>query len=167
MSKEILTEALKDAIIKAQNDIKQYKKENPHQLDEDMKFKKEQGLFWFEGSEDCIPPEERYTQVIEGYQKKINEYLDELYNVDNAGYEYDSMAGWVSAQRPDLRSGITVEQYAYKYDVSPSTIRHRIARGAMQATKIGHDWVINKDEPYIDGRETSGKYKNWRKKEAE
>ena len=59
---------------------------------------------------------------------------------------------------------ITVSEYAKRNGVSPSTIRHRIARGSTPAVKPGHDWLIDEDTPYIDGRETSGKYKNWRKK---
>ena len=59
---------------------------------------------------------------------------------------------------------ITVSEYAKRHGVSPSTIRHRIARGSTPAVKPGHDWLIDEDTPYIDGRETSGKYKGWRKK---
>ena len=57
---------------------------------------------------------------------------------------------------------ITVSEYAKRNGVSPSTIRHRIARGSTPAVKPGHDWLIDVDTPYIDGRETSGKYKNLR-----
>ena len=59
---------------------------------------------------------------------------------------------------------ITIKEYAGRHGVDPSTIRHRIQRGATRAQKIGRDWLIDEDEPYTDGRETSGKYKDWRDK---
>lgn len=48
---------------------------------------------------------------------------------------------------------ITVTEYAKQHGVDPSTMRHRIARGMHpEAVKIGRDWFIPKDAPFIDHR---------------
>lgn len=59
---------------------------------------------------------------------------------------------------------ITVNEYAKLHNVTSSAIRHKIASNNLEAKKIGRDWLINKNEPYVDNRMTSGKYVNWRKK---
>lgn len=61
---------------------------------------------------------------------------------------------------------ITLTEYAKMHGKDPSTVRQKALRGGFEtAQKLGRDWVIDKEEPYLDGREKSGgKYKNWRKK---
>lgn len=60
---------------------------------------------------------------------------------------------------------ISLVEYAKLHGRDPATVRQRVLRGGFKtARKIGRNWVIDKNEPYEDNRETSGKYKNWRKK---
>lgn len=47
---------------------------------------------------------------------------------------------------------ITIKEYADKVGRDASTIRHRILRGAMQAVKVGRDWLIDDSTPLVDGR---------------
>ena len=61
---------------------------------------------------------------------------------------------------------ISLTEYAKKHGKAPVSVRQKAQRGGFQtAQKIGRNWVIDEDEPYEDERITSGKYKNWRKKE--
>jgi hypothetical protein len=60
---------------------------------------------------------------------------------------------------------ISLVEYAKLHDREISSVRRKALRGGFKtARKIGRNWVIDKNEPYIDGRVKSGKYKNWRKK---
>lgn len=61
---------------------------------------------------------------------------------------------------------ITAKQYAQMVGKSLRTIQQKCARGGFQtAKKLGRDWLIDEDEPYIDGRIKTGKYIGWRKDE--
>ena len=61
---------------------------------------------------------------------------------------------------------ISLTEYAEKHGKSPDSVRQKVLRGGFQtARKIGRNWVIEEDEPYLDNRETSGEFKKWRKKE--
>ena len=59
---------------------------------------------------------------------------------------------------------ITLNEYAKRHGRSPATLRQRIARGTLQAVKMGRDWLIDEDTPLEDTRIKSGKYRDWRKK---
>lgn len=60
---------------------------------------------------------------------------------------------------------ITLKEYAERHGRHPATVRQKALRGGFNtAAKLGRDWFIDEDEPYSDKRETSGEYKNWRKK---
>lgn len=60
---------------------------------------------------------------------------------------------------------ISIKEYAELHGKNPMNVQQKILRGGFKtARKIGRNWVIDKNEPYIDGRVKSGKYKNWRKK---
>ena len=38
-------------------------------------------------------------------------------------------------------------------------VRQKVIRGGFRtAKKVGRDWLIDEDEPFIDNRVTSGKY---------
>lgn len=50
---------------------------------------------------------------------------------------------------------ISLKEYAQLHNVDPSTVRHKVLRGNLNAFKIGRNWVIDKNEPYNDLR-----YKN-------
>ena len=63
---------------------------------------------------------------------------------------------------------IPLKVYALKVGKASITVRQKCQRGMVPgAVKIGRDWLIPEDAPYIDNRETSGKYRNWRKKTEE
>lgn len=51
---------------------------------------------------------------------------------------------------------LTLKDWAEREGISPSTVRHRIARGSTQATKLGRDWMISVDEKLTDGRKKKG-----------
>ena len=59
---------------------------------------------------------------------------------------------------------LSVKEYAARIGRSPVSVRQKILRGTLPAQKIGRDWLIDEDMPYEDGRVTSGKYVNWRKR---
>lgn len=48
---------------------------------------------------------------------------------------------------------ISLAEYAELHGVTPDTIRQRANRGVFKtARKIGRNWVIDRNEPYIDNR---------------
>lgn len=54
---------------------------------------------------------------------------------------------------------IPIAEYAAMHKKNISTIRQKAQRGGFKtARKIGRDWFIAKDEPYIDHRIKSGEY---------
>lgn len=60
---------------------------------------------------------------------------------------------------------ISLAEYAKMHGRDPATVRQKVLRGGFKtARKIGRNWVIDKNEPFVDGRVKSGEYKNWRKK---
>jgi hypothetical protein len=61
---------------------------------------------------------------------------------------------------------VPLKDYAAKVGRSPVTIRQRCQRGTLPATKVGRDWLIEEDEPFVDKRVTSGDYKGWRQKHS-
>lgn len=63
----------------------------------------------------------------------------------------------------DLEKYVTVKEFANLNGILPNTVRQKILRGSLKAVKVGRDWLIEKDAPYIDNRVKSGKYKDWRK----
>ena len=51
---------------------------------------------------------------------------------------------------------IPLKQYAEKLGKDPVVARQRAGRGAFKtAKKIGRDWFIDENEPWIDHREKS------------
>lgn len=63
---------------------------------------------------------------------------------------------------------IPLKEYAIRLGKNPDTARQRANRGSFKtAVKMGRDWFIDENEPWTDNRETTGEYKNWRKKEQE
>lgn len=63
---------------------------------------------------------------------------------------------------------ITLVQWAELNGVKPNTARQRANRGKFKtAQKLGRDWFIDKDEPNVDNRVKSGKYRKWRKGQVE
>lgn len=62
---------------------------------------------------------------------------------------------------------ITLKEYAERLGKEKTSIRQKALRGGfVTAKKIGRDWLIDEDEPFIDRRVTSGQYVNWRKKKG-
>jgi len=48
---------------------------------------------------------------------------------------------------------ISLAEYAKMHSITNSTARQRAARGVFKtAKKIGRNWIIEKNEPYIDHR---------------
>ena len=63
---------------------------------------------------------------------------------------------------------ILLTEYAKRHGRLRESASQKAARGCFQtAEKIGRDWWIDEDEPYTDGRVTTGKYRDWRKKKIE
>ena len=60
---------------------------------------------------------------------------------------------------------ISLKEYAERHGRNPATFRQKALRGGFQtAQKIGRDWMIDEDEPYVDKRIQSGDYIGWRDK---
>lgn len=58
---------------------------------------------------------------------------------------------------------ITLKEYAERLGKNPVVVRQKALRGGFNtARKIGRDWHIDEDEPYLDNRVKSGKYRDWR-----
>ena len=56
-----------------------------------------------------------------------------------------------------MEEWISIAEYAKIHNVSPDTMRQRILRGCSKtAKKIGRNWVIDKNEIYIDNRNVRG-----------
>ena len=54
---------------------------------------------------------------------------------------------------------ITLKEYAERLGKNPAIVRQKAVRGTFQtAQKLGRDWIIDENEPYVDSRITSGKY---------
>lgn len=59
---------------------------------------------------------------------------------------------------------ITLIEYARRHGKTRATAQQRAVRGSFQtAHKVGGTWLIDEDEPWIDGRIRSGKYIGARK----
>lgn len=60
----------------------------------------------------------------------------------------------------------TIQEIAKEWELTPRQIQNLCATGKILGVgKFGNAWAIPKDaEKPKDGRETTGKYKNWRKK---
>ncbi len=62
---------------------------------------------------------------------------------------------------------ITLKEYCLKHNKNHCTARQRAARGSFKtAQKIGRDWFIEEDEPWIDNR-ADGNSKHSNKKTEE
>ncbi|MDO4459458.1 MAG: hypothetical protein Q4C42_05165 [Clostridia bacterium] len=58
---------------------------------------------------------------------------------------------------------ISLKEYCLKHGKDPATGRQRVARGAFKtAVKMGRDWFIEEDEPWIDYRMGTNS-KRWKK----
>ena len=63
---------------------------------------------------------------------------------------------------------ISLAEYAQMHGKEVSGIRRNCINGGFKtAQKIGRNWVIDSEEPLVDQRVTSGKYRNWRKEKKE
>ena len=61
---------------------------------------------------------------------------------------------------------LSVTEYGKLHGMARSRVQRLIQEGRIPAVKIGATWAIPKDAPKPeDARVTSGKYRNWRKKE--
>ena len=47
---------------------------------------------------------------------------------------------------------ISLAEYAEMQGVKLDTVRQKILRGYLKAEKIGRNWVIDRDTPYVDNR---------------
>lgn len=47
---------------------------------------------------------------------------------------------------------ISLAEYAEMHGVKQDTVRQKVLRGYLKAEKIGRNWVIDRDTPYIDNR---------------
>lgn len=47
---------------------------------------------------------------------------------------------------------ISVKEYAEMHGVSPDSVRQKILRGNLKAEKIGRNWCIDRNTPYVDNR---------------
>ena len=53
---------------------------------------------------------------------------------------------------------ISLAEYAKMHGITGDTARQRAARGVFKtARKIGRNWVIEKNEPYVDNRFKKGR----------
>ncbi len=64
---------------------------------------------------------------------------------------------------------LTINEVAKKRDISPRRVRAMCLNGEIpKAAKLGRVWAIPQEtERPVDGRVTSGEYRDWRKKNKE
>ena len=56
------------------------------------------------------------------------------------------------AKAEGCNSYISLAEYAKMHNVDASTVRKKIQAGNLRAEKPGHDWLIKRDEPWVDLR---------------
>ena len=60
---------------------------------------------------------------------------------------------------------IPLAEYAARHNLAPISVRRKCLRGTLPgAVKLGRDWFIPADAPYIDAKIKTGKYIGQRKK---
>lgn len=64
-----------------------------------------------------------------------------------------------------IKGYMSIKEVAEKWDVTPRRVRVLCETGRIEgAAKLGREWAIPIDaERPVDGRITTGEYKNWRK----
>ena len=62
---------------------------------------------------------------------------------------------------------LTIKETAEKWKLTTRRVQKMCSDGKIEgAIKFGRDWAIPKDAPRpLDGRVTTGEYRNWRKKD--
>lgn len=59
---------------------------------------------------------------------------------------------------------ISLKEYAERVGRSHKTVYAKYKNNGFKTTqKIGHNILIDENEPFVDGRIKSGLYRNWRK----
>jgi len=59
---------------------------------------------------------------------------------------------------------ISLAEYAQRVGCTPSNLNKKANRGMLEgAVKVGRNWCINEDAPYVDHRITCGTYSKKRK----
>ena len=59
---------------------------------------------------------------------------------------------------------IALKEYSRRHGIDPINACRKAREGKFKtAVKIGRDWAIDENEPYIDYRFKSGDYVGWRK----
>lgn len=83
------------------------------------------------------------AEALRIFNKGVDEYNAELYD-----QELEAESLYYSEDDKML----SVSEYAKKHGVDTSTVRHKISRGLLPATKIGKMWFIKESEPWTDNR---------------
>lgn len=83
------------------------------------------------------------AEALRIFNKGVDEYNAELYE-----QELEAESLYYSEDDKML----SVSEYAKKHGVDTSTVRHKISRGLLPATKIGKMWLIKESEPWTDNR---------------
>lgn len=66
-----------------------------------------------------------------------------------------------------IKMDITLKEYAFRHGRAPATVRQKVLRGGFKtAHKMGRDWLIDENEPYIK-RPTRNSRKNQKAKDEE
>ena len=86
------------------------------------------------------------------FDNSHDEYLDR--EITDDGIDFDEFQYCNFIARPITGNNlISLAEYAEIHGVTPDTVRQRANRGVFKtARKIGRNWVIDKNEPYIDNR---------------
>ena len=60
---------------------------------------------------------------------------------------------------------LSVREYSSLVNRNVSVVRRKCTNGMLaSAFKIGNRWVIDSEDPWLDGRVKTGEYKDWRLK---
>ena len=89
----------------------------------------------------------QYTGKNDTMNTQWESFIGNFYGMSIYEDAVDKVAGLL---KNDL---ISLAEYAELHGVTPDTIRQRANRGVFKtARKIGRNWVIDRNEPYIDNR---------------
>ena len=69
----------------------------------------------------------------------------------------------------DMKEYLTIKEIADRWELTTRRVQKMCSEGKIPgASKFGRDWAIPHDaEKPVDGRVTTGEYKNWRKQYAQ
>lgn len=100
-----------------------------------------------------------YTDEVLTYQiMDIEDLNNSVYSnsgmtAEDCGYTYEDKILMILIKKESVKQLISLTEYAAKIGKEASYVRRKAEKGDFKtAQKIGRNWVINENEPYVDNR---------------